>query len=283
MYGNDIFADLQDDLDSAGSAKAAKPAAKHPCGECGGSGKWRGGVNRHGTRKCFACNGNGYFKTSAADRQKAREQSRARKARKVVDAQQAFVEQHPGLIEALAEVMGWNTFAADLARKYAQYGSLTDGQVAAAKRMLAKIQARNEQREAEKAQREASAAVVDLSAIRAMFETAQGNGLRKPVYRAEGLAISLANPSSRNAGCLYVKTASGDYQGKITQNHRFLPVRDALETTEAALLTIAQDPRAAAVKYGRDLGNCSCCGRLLTNKDSIEAGIGPVCASKWGL
>lgn len=283
MYGDDIFANLQDDLDSSVSASAAKPAAQHPCGECGGSGTWRGGVNRHGNRKCFACNGKGYFKTSHADRQKARDQARQRKARKVVDAQQAFVEQNPGLIEALSEVMGWNSFAADLVRKFAQYGFLTENQVSAAQRMLAKVAARNEARKAEKAQREANAVTVDLSAIRAMFETAQGNGLRKPVYRAEGLVISLAGANSKNAGCLYVKSVGGDYQGKITQDHKFLPIREVLDTTEAALLTIAQDPRAAAVKYGRDLGNCSCCGRLLTNKSSIEAGIGPVCASKWGL
>jgi hypothetical protein len=39
----------------------------------------------------------------------------------------------------------------------------------------------------------------------------------------------------------------------------------------------------AAVRYGRQTGRCSCCGRELTNKASIDAGIGPICASKWGL
>jgi len=35
-----------------------------------------------------------------------------------------------------------------------------------------------------------------------------------------------------------------------------------------------------AAKFGHAYGMCACCGRLLTNEDSIEAGIGPVCASR---
>lgn len=41
-------------------------------------------------------------------------------------------------------------------------------------------------------------------------------------------------------------------------------------------------PRAAAIRYGKELGACSICNRELTNNDSIEAGIGPVCAQKAG-
>lgn len=36
-----------------------------------------------------------------------------------------------------------------------------------------------------------------------------------------------------------------------------------------------------AKEYGKVTGTCCNCGRLLTNEDSIEAGIGPVCASKF--
>lgn len=35
-----------------------------------------------------------------------------------------------------------------------------------------------------------------------------------------------------------------------------------------------------ATQFGHAYGLCACCGRLLTNEDSIEAGIGPVCASR---
>ena len=45
----------------------------------------------------------------------------------------------------------------------------------------------------------------------------------------------------------------------------------------------ATDPLAAAIAYGRETGSCSCCGRELTNKVSIDLGIRPICREKWGL
>ena len=60
---DDIFANLQDDLDTAASRHATtRPAHKHPCGECGGTGRWSRGINRHGSGHCFACKGKGYLK-----------------------------------------------------------------------------------------------------------------------------------------------------------------------------------------------------------------------------
>jgi uncharacterized protein DUF6011 len=44
--------------------------------------------------------------------------------------------------------------------------------------------------------------------------------------------------------------------------------------------TIAQDPHAAMVRYGHELGECGRCGRTLTDEASRAAGIGPICASK---
>jgi len=35
------------------------------------------------------------------------------------------------------------------------------------------------------------------------------------------------------------------------------------------------------MKYGKLAGRCCSCGRELTDDDSIEAGIGPVCARKF--
>ena len=43
---------------------------------------------------------------------------------------------------------------------------------------------------------------------------------------------------------------------------------------------IAQDPHAAMIRYGHELGECGRCGRTLTDEASRAAGIGPVCASK---
>lgn len=40
---------------------------------------------------------------------------------------------------------------------------------------------------------------------------------------------------------------------------------------------LAQDEARA---FGVETGNCICCGAVLTNPDSIAAGIGPICAGK---
>lgn len=43
---------------------------------------------------------------------------------------------------------------------------------------------------------------------------------------------------------------------------------------------IALDPEAASRTYGREIGSCGRCGRVLTNDQSRSEGIGPICASK---
>lgn len=49
------------------------------------------------------------------------------------------------------------------------------------------------------------------------------------------------------------------------------------QLTESMRLT-----REEAVRFGKLYGVCCICGRTLTNEDSIEAGIGPICAGKAG-
>ncbi len=49
-------------------------------------------------------------------------------------------------------------------------------------------------------------------------------------------------------------------------------IHDALRAFEA-------DPITIASAFGRATGRCCCCGRTLTNPDSIAAGIGPICAA----
>lgn len=47
-----------------------------------------------------------------------------------------------------------------------------------------------------------------------------------------------------------------------------------------AAARIATDPREAMLNFGRKIGRCGHCGRVLTNQASREAGIGPICAGK---
>jgi hypothetical protein len=96
------------------------------------------------------------------------------------------------------------------------------------------------------------------------------------------LRISPAKEHSANAGCLYVQR-KGEYQGKITEAGKFLAVAASAPDTASLLEQIAVDPSQAARDYGKRTGTCCCCGRELTDPVSIANGIGPICASNWGL
>jgi hypothetical protein len=145
--------------------------------------------------------------------------------------------------------------------------------------MCAKVHEQKQAREAKQAKQHVT---VDLQRIRDMFEAAVASGHRKPVYRAEGLIINRAPSNGTNPGALYVKAAdTKDYLGKV-MGVTFMPTRNGGDA-HTALALIAADPMAAAVRYGQRTGVCACCGRKLTNADSVTLGIGPICKTKWGL
>ncbi len=52
-------------------------------------------------------------------------------------------------------------------------------------------------------------------------------------------------------------------------------IKDALDAFEA-------DPVRAITEHGLRTGHCGCCGRELTDQESIARGIGPICAEKLG-
>ena len=134
-------------------------------------------------------------------------------------------------------------------------------------------------KKAEAVARVESAKVIDTGKIEAAFAKASSI-LKAPKLRVAGMTISHAKATSANAGAIYVK-AAGTYLGKI-MGGKFIRSRDCDDASEAAVLEIANDPKEAAIKYGRVTGCCACCGRPLENKESVERGIGPVCAEKFG-
>lgn len=79
------------------------------------------------------------------------------------------------------------------------------------------------------------------------------------------------------------KPQSGTWAGRtfvsVQASDDWHPVRYA--TARAGILRkISADVKAAAIRYGKELGVCSVCGRTLTNPESIAAGIGPVCEGR---
>lgn len=250
-----------------------RPADAHDCFECNGTGFYRGHRVHQEKTHCFACKGKGWHKTSYADRFKARKKAADRKASKKEEAQAAYIEANPGLIEGLRDVVGWSEFAASLLSGFEKWDSLTDKQAAAARAHLAKIAAGRAERAKEK---DAKSGSVDVSVVKDLFERIQAKGTKKPQFVFEGLTISPAPAAGRNAGALYVKS-KGIYCGKI--------VGDTLHATREAPANIKEliegipSTLEEAIKYGRETGKCACCGRPLTDPKSVARGIGPVCAN----
>lgn len=242
---------------------------------------------------CRACNGTGRMTSGrfcmCPAGHSAKRAAFERKAKIVTNQREralSWAEHNPIETEFLRKAAEWSSFARDMLEQTGTVKGLSDRQLSAVRSMMAKCAQRDEQRAAERArsaeQREKVAAVVvDLAPIRAMFEAAVSNGHKKPTYRAEGLVINRAPDTGSNPGALYVKAESGEYLGKLIGTS-FKPVRGG-EAALGTLTAIATNPLEAAIRYGRKTGRCACCGRELTNAESIELGIGPICRDKWGL
>ena len=279
----DLFSNLEDDaqvnspqVPESAPIGAGGLAGLHVenCAKCHGTGvftSWAGNP----VGRCHACKGTGKrtFKTDRATRAKRRVQSEAAKTRAFATNVATFIEEFPAEHEYLVDHQT-NEFCSSLLNSVLSYGHLTEKQLAAVRKAI--------QRDADDATRKAEpgAPVADTTALLAAFDAATGNGLKRPTIRLPGVTLSLAPATGKNPGAIYAK-ADGTYVGKIVDGsfHRSHACTDtAISTVQAALV----DPLSQAKVYGQRTGSCSCCGRELTNKDSITAGIGPICASKFG-
>lgn len=119
-----------------------------------------------------------------------------------------------------------------------------------------------------------------------VFKAAKARGLKRLTMRFSGIRVK----PSRDLGSLWIlsdtEKVEGDYGlqpkylGKVTPNRLDSRLADDVK---AVLLEAAADPLTAAIRYGKETGSCSCCGRDLTNAESIRLGIGPICREKFGL
>lgn len=256
------------------------------CMKCNGSGIYRL-PSSHGTQ-CFACNGAGkrLFRKSKEERAVARQKAAVRKQNKLEAAFQKFEEANPDLA-------AWWTdstfgFAISLREAAKKYGHLTENQLNAARRCIEKFEAAKIEREkaqAAQAEKIASMPVLDLSKIEEAMSRAKGKGIKRPKMRLlagdTGFVLTFASESGRWAGSLYLKGAEDDmYYGRITEG-KFHKSRDVSEALESDIIKSCENPSESAVAYGRRTGTCSCCGRELTDHNSIEMGIGPICAGHY--
>lgn len=249
------------------------------CSKCHGSGRFHGYSGRD-FGPCHKCKGRGQmtFRQAPEKRAATRQRVADRKNHRIAEGIAQFQLENP-------EVWTWmngNTypFAVSLRDVLLTWGYLTDRQLAAAVSAIEKRSAS----QAAAVERIQNAVVIDMSRIEAAFARAS-TALKRPKLRLAGLVIS---PARLHPGTLYVtqrdpsdSEAERQYLGKILQG-KFVRSRECTDEQEKHLLDTAVDPLSAAVTYGRLTGNCSCCGRVLINAESVARGIGPICASQWG-
>lgn len=253
------------------------------CPKCGGTGRFTGYSGRL-MGPCYHCEGRGGFmrKTTAEQRAASHQRAAVRKANaaqaNIDNFAAAFPPEYQWLTGAAATGFEFAISILDAIRKY---GDLTEKQFASVASATEKARLRAE---AKAAQAAAPKATLDMTKLAAAFAAALEKGLQKPILRFEGFSASLAPSYGRNAGAIYLK--NGDtYLGKVVGG-QFTPayaVADQQAAITAKVQAIMADPVAAAVAYGRATGKCSCCGRTLTDPESVAAGIGPICAGKFGF
>lgn len=192
----------------------------------------------------------------------------------------AFDVAHPGLYDTMKALGEKSGFCADMARAIDRWGDLTPRQLEVAKRIM------TEQLEKARLQQAGALKVVgDLKPLADMFRTARQH-LKYPKLTVgvdgKPYTFSLAGDTSRNPGCIYVKSA-GLYLGKVTPAGEFHQSRDAADADRAAVNKFSANPVAVAGLHGHVTGNCCFCSKKLSDERSTEVGYGKVCAGHYGL
>ena len=285
------FDDMADDLGAVYASTPIANAAKEVvyfeqnCPKCTGSGMYYG-ASRYGMQ-CFTCKGKGKlsFKTSPATRAKAKDSAKRRATAKV-DAQATKVAEWKAANPAETAWMESSAprfeFAKSMLDALNKYGSLTEKQMATVQRLTVQSAERQAQYQVERQAKAETAPQVSVEAIEVAFKTAKGAGIKFPKLRLEGFVFSPAGENSANAGAVYIKNKEdGVYLGKVMGGKLFTS-RDCTVEAKERIVAVATDPKQAAIAYGQKFGSCAVCGRALTDSESVDRGIGPICAGKYG-
>lgn len=160
-----------------------------------------------------------------------------------------------------------NSWALKMRANLLQYGSLTEKQLEASARIMAQPA-------------QAPTTALDLSAIEAAFARAK-RVIAKPKMTLKHFTFKTAPATGRNPGAIYITDVDSTYLGKVL-NGSFSLSRDCTPAQLEEIKQIAADPKAAAIAYGKEWGTCCICSRTLTDPESVKAGIGPICAQRFG-
>ncbi len=184
-----------------------------------------------------------------------------------------WIKDHPTEFEWMVDRCDNNPFAASLLDNLRKWGRLTDRQLLAVQGNLARAKIMQDKAE--------NAPALSVEPIEAAFNKAHAAGVSRPKLRLGEFTFSPAPATGKNPGAIYVKHSDGTYLGKVAGSRLFTVAAVGAEV-EREIVAVAADPLNAAIAYGKKYGKCSVCARTLTDEDSINRGIGPVCAANYG-
>jgi uncharacterized protein DUF6011 len=271
---------------------AVERAFTEVCQKCRGTGRW----GFHQNRPCFGCKGTGkfQFKTSADYRAKARAKADEKRTEKHMQLQadtQAWIDAHKAEAEWLVKETSYQgakpedkrfSFPGDMLATLGKFGSLTEGQLAAVRKLMTRATQQTAERTSE----------IDASRIAAAFDYARakaaddGDFIRGLRIRFNGFSFS---PDRHNSAIIWINSDNllndrglPQALGKI-ESGRFIKFRSCSDEMRARIADVARDPGAAVKAHGLQFKYCACCGRELTNAESRERGVGPICAERYGF
>jgi hypothetical protein len=188
-----------------------------------------------------------------------------------IAAKNAWIEAHRDVIQWIYDNLPHNSFAGSLVRRYEE-GPLTTGQVVGVRKILAEDAARAAERMTAIVRAEPNGNDIDLSSVPEGFYAVPDGETRLKVK------IERPTPPSKWSGFIFV--SDGAEYGQQKKYGRQAPGKLYTGDIKDALRAIIADPRAASVAYGKLVGRCGVCNRRLEDAESIERGIGPICAGK---
>jgi hypothetical protein len=141
-------------------------------------------------------------------------------------------------------------------------------------------------------QAERAARSVDCNAkpIFDMMKLAMSHGLRNPKITFKGdtkVRFAMAGPGSKYRNQIIVTDGlpygQNKFFGTITEEGLFTPSRACDDAVRKLIVDLATDPTTTAAVHGVRTGNCCFCGHELTKGISVDTGVGPICADKYGI
>jgi hypothetical protein len=169
----------------------------------------------------------------------------------------------------------WSDFATSLVTQHRATGRLTVNQVAAAKRMYVRARERAEMDAAQvDAEPSRAAEIAEARAFVAAMRADEVSRSIDPGFYV-GPGDTIWHVKRSRGGGIYALRHS-DETGEWDYVRGAMP---ALVADRAAGRLRSLDV-ATAGRIGQRTGRCLVCSRLLTDEDSVAAGIGPVCAKR---